>query len=65
MMKVNIHADSRITAIIGRNVCECLYIEGRTDENIFENSGAVVRFRPPIFAGCNRIARSWYRSSYG
>ena len=50
-MKVNIHADPRTTAIVRRNVGEVLHIEVWTDENIFKNSGAVVRFRPPISRG--------------
>ena len=47
-MKVNIHADSRTIAIVRQNVCEVLHIEVWTD---VKNSGAVVRFRPPVSRG--------------
>jgi hypothetical protein len=47
-MKVNIHADSRNTAIVRRNVCEVLHVEVWTDESIFKDSRTVVPFRPPI-----------------
>ena len=62
-MEANIHAESRATAIGRRKVCEVPHIRAGamgTSLRIAGLCASVLIF----ISGCNRIARSWYLSSY-
>jgi tetratricopeptide (TPR) repeat protein len=64
-MRVNIHADYRTAAIVRRNVCDVLHIEVEDPmKTSLRMAGLLCAFVLLFLAGCNRIARVFYLSSY-
>jgi tetratricopeptide (TPR) repeat protein len=63
-MRVNSHAVFSTTAIVRQNVCEVLHIEVCTMKTSLKILVLLCASVLLFLAGCGRLARSWYLSSY-